>query len=68
MRSIVGTIIKVALKEKDIQKAKAAFDAIINQKKRSNAIFTAPPYGLYFYRTVYSEEEWKELSKDIEKP
>lgn len=66
VRSIVGTIIKVAIKEKDIQKAKASFDAIINQKKRSNAIFTAPPYGLYFYRTVYSEEEWKELSKDIE--
>ena len=30
-------------------------------------IYTAPPWGLHFYNTVYNEEEWKVLSKDIEK-
>lgn len=67
VRSLVGTIVKIAKKYKSKDEAKQAFLSIMAETKRSNVIFTAPPYGLYFYNTVYNEDEWKVLSKDIEK-
>ena len=66
VRSIVGTIIKICLKGRDIELAIDNLKNIMKENKRSNAIFTAPPYGLYFYRTVYNETEWKNLARDIE--
>lgn len=66
VRSIVGTIIDTYRKSEDKSEAIKKFKSITENKKRTNEVSTIPPYGLYFYRTIYDEEEWKTLSYEIE--
>lgn len=66
VRSIVGTILETFRKSENREEAVENFRKITENKKRTNKVFTAPPYALYFYKTIYDEEEWKILSSDIE--
>lgn len=66
VRSIVGTILNTFIKAKTSTSAIENFLKITENKKRENCIFLAPPFGLYFYRTIYDEKEWASLSKEIE--
>ena len=67
IRSLAGTFIKIAQKATDKEQATDILKKIMCGEKTTVGIYTAPPWGLYFYDTVYNEEEWKVLSKDIEK-
>lgn len=67
IRSLVGTFIKIAQKTTCKDEAVCVLKKIMNGESACIGIYTAPPWGLYFYNTIYSEDEWKVLSKDIEK-
>lgn len=64
VRNLVGTMIKVSLQHKD--KADDEFRQIINSTTYSNRLYTAPSCGLYFYKTIYNEDEWYKISREIE--
>lgn len=66
IRSLVGTFIKIAEKTKDKEEAHFTLQKLMNGEKSNVSVYTAPPWGLYFYATVYNEDEWKVLSRDIE--
>lgn len=64
VRNLVGTMIKVSLQYRD--NAEEEFKKIINTSSYSNRLYTAPSSGLYFYKTIYNEDEWYKISREIE--
>lgn len=66
VRSLVGTLVETERRTSSLKEAKELLEKIMNSKERNNNVFTAPPYGLYFYKTVYDESEWEELASKIE--
>lgn len=66
VRSIIGTILEVFKKSENDEIAVENFRKISENKRRTNKVYTSPPYALYLFRTIYDEEEWKMLAADIE--